>query len=668
MLQKTRLKRVIISACFVILGIFISLFSENTLISNILFILAWIISGIDIFRQAVINLKNNHLLAEHFLMSVATIGAFAIGEYMEAAMVMVLYQIGEIMEGRAINKSRESIASLMNIAAPVAFKIDGDKRIEIDPDDIEIGDLLEVRAGEKIPVDGTVVKGESYLDTSALTGESMPKHIQIGDSVLSGAMNTDGWFVIRAIKTAENSTAMRIMQLLEEATENQAKVESFITKFAKVYTPIVVMLALFVAFLPPLMMENQELKDWFVRGLTFLVVSCPCAFIISVPMAFVSGIGVSSKVGILVRGGDVLETIAGINVIGMDKTGTITEGTFKVLAHHEADGVSLEEITAVTYEAEKGSTHPIAMAIRNFAESMNISSENNGNNGNGGKSENNGNSGERAKNIGIDENKYINNRNIEFEKIETISGRGIRAHGNGVQYIFGNTEFMSENGFELHAKEDDCYKSTGTIIHVAEILPVKKYMGHFVIKDVVKANARDVIQRLHSQGVSKVAMLTGDSKYAAEEISEIVGVDEVRSGLLPQQKLEWVKEIKKDNKKVAFVGDGLNDAPVLATSDVGIAMGGIGSDAAIEASGIVLMNDDLESIPKAIYIAGETKKVASQNIAFSIIVKVFFLIITTAGLTQMWMAVFADVGVSLLAVMNSLRLFRIPKKIERGLY
>lgn len=617
MLEKSKKYRVIIATIFLLLGVFIDLINKEVAYLAILFLLAWFIAGLDIIYQAIINLKNKMLLAEHFLMSIATIGAIAIGEHKEAAMVMVLFQIGELLEERAVGKSRESIAELMDIAAPLAYKIVEGKRIEIDPDEILEGDLLEVRAGEKIPVDATVVKGKSYIDTSALTGESLPVEVYEGEKVLSGSINGDGWLVIRADKTASNSTAMKIIEMLEEATENQAETESFITKFAKIYTPIVVAFALTLAFIPPLLIKDAIFADWFKRGLIFLVVSCPCAFVVSVPMSFILGIGRSSKFGILVKGKNVFEKIAKVRVLATDKTGTLTKGKFSVTAFEVKSGQDERQILKIIQELEKGSNHPIAKALRQYA---------------------------------IDNSDA---KAIDLGEIHSIQGRGVISKGDE-SFILGNLDFMKENSLF----EDYMLNYDKNRIYLGQIEPCKKELAIFEIEDKIKDNVFDFITHIHQKGVKQVFMLTGDEKNSAEKVANKISLDGFFSNLLPQDKLNWVLNKQRQlSSKLLYIGDGLNDAPVIAASDVGVSMGGIGSDATIEASDVVIVNDDLDLISKLFDISKFTLKIAKENIWLSLSIKVIFLILSAFGLTAMWMAVFADVGVTLLAIANSFRIY-----------
>ena len=623
-LDKSKKNRAIIAAILMVLGFILPTIGISERIVNIIFILAWFISGIDIIYQAILNIKNKMLLAEHFLMSIATIGAIAIGEYREAAMVMVLFQIGELLEDRAIDKSRQSISELMDIAAPVAYKVIGEERIEIDPDEIEKGDILEVRAGEKIPVDATVIKGRSFIDSSALTGESIPVEVFEGEEVLSGSINGDGWLLIKAEKTAYDSTAMKIIELLEEATENQAETESFITRFAKIYTPIVVGLAVIIAFIVPLFIKDAIFQDWFKRGLIFLVVSCPCAFVVSVPMSFVLGIGSSSKLGILVKGGNVFEKVNEVRGIATDKTGTLTQGKFSVTNVEYFDDENRDKILKIAYELEKGSSHPIAKAIREYAFENSDHEE------------------------------------IDLGEITNIQGRGVKNVGSE-SFILGNLSFMNENSL----LNDYVVKDHISRVYLGQISPVKKPLAVFEIEDMIKENAKEFVNEVHKRGVREVYILSGDENIATQRVSDELGLNGFFSELLPQDKLNWIVEKQNSmEEKFLYIGDGLNDAPVIAASDVGISMGGIGSDASIEASDVVIVNDDLSLIPKLFDISKYTLKIAKENIWLSLGIKVIFLILSLFGLTQMWMAVFADVGVTLLAIANSFRIYFYPKKLK----
>lgn len=626
MLEKSKKTRVMVSSVLVLIAL---IFDFNNIFPNvslIMYLISWIVAGVDILYQAVINLKNKMLMAEHFLMSLATIGAIFIQEYREAALVMVLFQIGELLQDRAVDKSRDSIAELMDIQAPIAYRLVGNKSESIDPDEIEIGDLIEIKPGEKIPVDGKITSGNSLLDVSPLTGESMPKKVNVGDEVLSGSINKDGYFVIEATKISSDSTAMRIIELVEEATENQAETENLITRFAKIYTPIVVTLAIIISLVPPLFF-GEVFIEWLRRGLTFLVISCPCAFVISVPMSFVLGIGASSKMGILVKGGNIFEKLIDVDTLVVDKTGTITEGNFEVVNDHPHGDVLNKELLSRTYLMEEKSNHPIADAIKRYSNGKEI----------------------------ID---------FEFSNIENVPGRGLKGTMGDEEYILGNLKYMEDYGLLYEASEDRCIEKVATMVHVARIKPDKKYIGHYVIEDVIKPNAKYVVSELHNKGIKKIIMLTGDSQRVAKEVSDKVGIDEYKASLLPDEKLKAVEELSKNSKKkIAYVGDGLNDAPVLKVSDVGIAMGGIGSDAAIEASDVVLVNDDLDSILRLFETAKRTVNNAYQNIGISLGVKILFLTFAAFGKVPMWLAVFADGGVALVAIINAFRLYFIPKKL-----
>lgn len=627
-LHKTRNHRVIASAILVLTALGLQLTdSPYQLIIDIFYLMAWFMAGVDVVLQAWVNLKSKYLFAEHFLMSIATIGAIFLGEYMEAAMVMVLYQIGEILQDRAVDRSRKSVADLMDIAAPVAYRLDGGRRRAIDPEEIAIGDLLEVPSGEKIPVDGLVEEGESAIDRSALTGESIPVQVVAGDRVLSGSINGNGRLLIRAENTAEDSTAMRIIRLLEEATENQARTESLISRFARVYTPIVVLLAAFIGLILPVLLTGSLSKDWMVRGLSFLVISCPCAFVISVPMAFVAGLGIGSKMGILVKGGSVFEDLVKIDSLAMDKTGTLTEGKFKLIDSRGMPGVDRAEMDRLTVSIERGSGHPIALALLETLEG-----------------------------------RLPEGDSLSMIRIESLGGRGMLAEEEEGRYILGSRSLMEEYGFGEVVDENTDQDTVATVIHLAMIEPERRYFGYYLIRDEIKEGAVDDLRALRQSGLRNLVILTGDNELVAGEVARRLGVDDYRSRLLPQDKLAWVQD-RQENSPVAFVGDGLNDAPVLAASRVGIAMGGIGSDAAIEAADVVLMKDDLRSLSILWTLAGKTMGIARQNIILSIGIKTVFLALTGLGLLPMWMAVFGDVGVTLLAVANCFRLYGLPSRL-----
>lgn len=633
-------KRLLLATPLAVVGIVLHFLNfQPELITTGLCVAAWLLAGFDVLLQAVANLRGGFLLGEHFLMSVATVGALLIGEAPEAAMVMVLYQLGETIQERAVNRSRRSITELLDIAAPVAYRLEDGERMAVDPEEIAVGDLLELRAGDKVPVDGTVVSGTSAVDSSALTGESVPVPVEPGDTLLSGSINGTGHLVMRAEKEADDSTAMRILTLIEEASEHKAKSEALITRFSKVYTPIVVLCAALLAIIPPLTFSAEPFSDWLMRGLTFLVVSCPCAFVISVPMAFFSGIGVSSRMGALVKGGNVIEALAKVDTLGVDKTGTITEGKFEVLHCHPETDVDASWLLALTVAMESGSTHPIAEALRRHAEGKTLPplSEMSG------ESEREG--------------------STTLEDSTVLQGRGVRARLGEHIYAVGNYALMEDLGLSKYATADGCEKTLiATMAHVAQIAPQKRYLGHFVIRDRIKSDAKETVTQLHRMGVTTISMLTGDGEAIAREVAAEVGIDEVHARLLPQEKLEWVEEKKRcSTGAVAFVGDGLNDAPVLTAADVGLAMGGIGSDASIEAADVVLLSDDLSAMVRARSVAQKTMQIARQNIFGSLGVKFIFLVLSAIGLTNMWMAVFADVGVTLLAVANCFRIFAMAR-------
>lgn len=616
---------------------------------------AWILAGYEVMITSGRKLLSGFVLDQDFLMSVATIGAVVLGEYPEAALVMILYQVGELLEDFAVGRSHKSISNLLDIAAPYANLVEADGVRRIDPALIQIGDILEVSPGELIPTDGVIISGQSSLNTAAITGEALPLEVEEGSNVLSGSINGEGLLRLRAKTSYGDSTASRVMALVEEASSRKAKSESFVTRFARVYTPIVVGLAALVAVVPPLLIADQSFSTWIYRGLTFLVVSCPCAFVISVPLSFVAGLGMSSRNGVLIRGGNDLENLTKLRTLAFDKTGTLTKGEFGVLFSHVEEGVNERKFLALAATMEQGSTHPIAESIVKYAADLDIGLSNSGLTdivvlpGHGMR-------GVLEKN---------NSLSIEIDYPATI-------------YI-GNAALMKMLGLYENALSDGCEGQAWAMGHVAIIpgfretrsyeeikdtSPIKntRYLGHIVIRDELKPEAANTVASLRNAGVERIALLTGDNKVFAQEIAGEAGIDEVHASLLPQDKVAWMEKANADEQKgsTGFAGDGLNDAPVLITADVGIAMGGVGSDAAIEAADIVLMQDDLSALPRGLIIARKTQSIVRQNIAFALGVKFLFLVLAALGQMPMWLAVFADVGVTLLVILNCFRIFYIP--------
>lgn len=579
------------------------------------FLCAYLVAGADILFKAFKNILKGKVFDENFLMSIATMGAFAIKEYPEAVMVMILYQIGEYLQHRAVEKSRSSISELMDIRPDYAnvLKTDG-TMIKISPESVNVGDTIIVKAGEKIPLDGIVTEGKANIDTSALTGESVPKQIKEGDNAVSGCINTDGLIKIRVTKVFGESAVSKILELVEHASSKKAKAENFITKFARYYTPAVVAGAVILAIVPPLIFGGT-FNIWLERALTFLVISCPCALVISVPLSFFAGIGGASKCGILVKGSSYLELLSKPGAIVFDKTGTLTKGTFKVTQIVSYNGFSKDELLEYTAMAENYSNHPISLSLKNAY----------------------------AKDI---ETSVIKN-------VEEIAGNGIRAEVNGSQILVGNCGLMEM--FQIDYQKT-C--ESGTVVYTAKD---GEYIGYIVISDEIKEDAPQAIAGLKNLSI-KTIMLTGDAKTAAEYTSKKLGLEEVYSQLLPAEKVDKIEEFiaeKEKNTTVLFVGDGINDAPVLTAADVGIAMGGLGSDAAIEAADVVIMDDKPSKVAAAIGIARKTMKIVKQNIIFAIGVKILFLGLGAMGFITMWGAVFADVGVTLIAVLNSLRALQV---------
>ncbi len=597
-------------------------FGFKSNVANYLYIIIWIIAGYDVVAEALEQVLSSQLMAEQFLMSLATIGALAIFEFREAAMVMVLYQIGEELSDRAVDKAEDSVAALMDIKAPIAHLWENSKGVDIDPDQLKIGDKIVIRAGEKIPVDCTVFEGRSHIDMKALTGESMPVSVDIGDPLLSGSVNGSGRLLAMVDKLAEDSSASRMIALMKEAEENKSQAESFVRKFAKIYTPIVTAAALAMALVIPLILTGGLSTLWLKKALNFLIVSCPCAFVISVPLSFVSGMGACSKRGVLVKGGAAMEAMNQVKTLAMDKTGTLTEGQLKLQPYHPAEGVDPLETFKLIVAAEEGSTHPIAEAVRTYArETMPLALTD----------------------------------PIHFDKTLDRPGLGLEAWTGHKHLALGTRAFMDELGFSNDITDDECQNMPATIVHVAMLEPEKKYLAHFLLADRVKEEAPLALKNIRKYGVEKFVMLTGDRDNIAKEIAGELGIDDYRAGLLPQDKIKAVEELQSKSC-LAFVGDGLNDAPVLAKADVGLAMGISGSDAAIKAADAVLMNDKLSSLVEAFRLSRYTVSVAKQNIFFALATKFIILAASVLLDIPMGLAVFGDVGVTLICVMNALRL------------
>lgn len=584
---------------------------ENAWINIGIYIISYLIVGLDVLIEAIKNIFKGEVFDENFLMTIATIGAFAIGEYPEAVAVMLFYQIGEMFQSYAVDKSRKSIASLMDIRPDFANIKKNGSIEKVSPDKISIGDIIIVKPGEKVPLDGTIVDGNSMLDTSALTGESVPREVSIGDEVLSGSINQNGLIEIKVTKNFGESTVSKILDLVENASSKKSKSENFISKFAKYYTPIVVVIAVLLAIIPPIIFKETEFIQWLYRALTFLVVSCPCALVISIPLGFFGGIGGASKLGVLVKGSNYLEALSKTEVVVFDKTGTLTEGVFEVKKVNSVD-ITKEDLIKYAAYAESFSNHPIANSLK--------------------------------KAYGKD----IDNKKIS--ETHELSGLGVNAVVDGKEVFVGNEKLMQEKNIEYIKCNE-----IGTILYVAIN---NQFKGTIIISDKIKADAKKAIEKLKKNNVKKIVMLTGDKKAVGESVAKELGLDEVYTELLPNNKVEKVEELMKSKSKkgkLAFVGDGINDAPVLAISDIGIAMGGLGSDAAIEAADVVLMTDEPSKVVDAIKISKKTLKIVKQNIIFAIVVKILVLILSAIGLSNMWQAVFADVGVSVLAILNALR-------------
>lgn len=614
--MKKRGIKIIISAILFVLALVIPF--SNEWINNGLFIISYLVVGCEILKKAVRNIFRGKVFDENFLMAVATIGAFAIGEFPEAVAVMLFYQVGELFQSYAVDKSRKSIASLMDIRPDYA-NIEKDGKVEkVDPDEVKIGDIIIVKTGEKIPLDGVIIEGRSSLDTMALTGESVPRVVKTEDEVLSGCINKDGLLKIRVTKEFGESTVSRILDLVENASSKKSKSENFITKFAKYYTPTVVIIAVLLAFIPPIILKDfSTFSVWLYRALSFLVVSCPCALVISIPLSFFGGIGGASKMGILIKGSNYLEALANTETVVFDKTGTLTEGIFEVQDIY-AEGIEKDELLRIVAHAENYSNHPIAKSVK------------------------------KAYNKEIDEN-IIKNP-------QELSGKGIWARIDEKDILVGNEKLMLEEKIDFKKCDE-----VGTILYVAID---KKYVGYVLIADKIKQDSSKTIRELKAMNIKETVMLTGDKKEVGEYVAKKLNMDKVYTELLPDGKVEKVEELlkqKSEKGKLVFVGDGINDAPVLTISDIGVAMGGLGSDAAIEAADIVIMTDETSKISKAINLSKKTMRIVRENIIFAIFVKIAVLVLTAFGASTMWEAVFADVGVSVIAIINALRMLNIKK-------
>ena len=608
-----QLIKIIISLLLVVISLLLKFDTE--LYSNILYVIAYIIVGYDIVLKAVRNIFKGKVFDENFLMTVATIGAFCIGEFPEAVAVMLFYQIGELFQSYAVDRSRKSVASLMDIRSDYANVYREDEIERVDPDEVNIGEIILVKPGEKIPLDGIVVDGESMLNTQALTGESVPRKVTVNDEVLSGCINNDGILKIKVSKEFEESTVSKILDLVENASSRKSKSENFISKFAKYYTPIVVIVSVALAVIPPLVIKEALFSDWLYRALSFLVVSCPCALVISIPLSFFGGIGAASKIGVLIKGSNYLEALASAEIVVCDKTGTLTEGVFKV-QKIKAIGYSDDELLRYAAYAEGFSNHPISISLKQAY------------------------------------NKEINEKLVT--ETQEISGKGVLAKVDGKMVLVGNEKIMKEYNIKFQKSEE-----TGTIVYVAIN---DEFAGTILIADKIKEDSYKAVKLFKNNNVKKVVMLTGDRDNISESVANELNLDGYHAELLPQDKVSWVEKLmtqKSSGGKLIFVGDGINDAPVLALSDIGVAMGGLGSDAAIEAADVVIMTDEPSKIASSVQISKKTMRIVKQNIVFAIAVKIGVLIFSAFGVSTMWEAVFADVGVSVLAIVNALRVLRI---------
>ena len=617
--QKKSLQQILIALALVILLKLLLrvLPALPTPVELLLYLIPYLVVGKDVLRKAIKGVKNRQPFDECFLMAVATVGAFALGDYVEGCAVILFYQIGELFQSVAVGKSRQSISNLMDIRPDYANVEDEDGKLEqVDPDDVEVGTVIVVQPGERVPIDGVIVEGTSALNTAALTGESLPRDVQTGDEVISGCVNMTGLLKVRTTKEFGESTVSKILDLVENSSMKKARAENFITRFARVYTPAVCYGALALAFLPPivllLMGQPARFGDWIYRALTFLVISCPCALVISIPLSFFGGIGGASACGILVKGSTYLEELARTGIVVFDKTGTLTQGTFKVTGVHPADGITDEQLVEAAALAESWSKHPISLSIK-AAYGKEIDS-------------------------------------ARVTDVEELGGHGVTAKVDGKAVAAGNARLMERLGLSAPAVSE-----TGTVVHIAID---GRYAGYLLIADVVKPHSAEAIRALKAAGVRKTVMLTGDAEPVAKAVSAQLGLDEYHAGLLPGDKVDQIETLiaaKKSKENLAFVGDGINDAPVLSRADVGIAMGALGSDAAIEAADVVLMDDDPAKIALAMRIARRTLRIVYENIVFALAVKFACLLLGAIGMASMWTAIFADVGVMVIAVLNATR-------------
>ncbi len=617
--QKRRKQFIKIIISLLLVAISFLLNVDMKTFKNILYIIAYIIVGYDIVLKAGRNILKGKVFDENFLMTVATIGAFCIGEFPEAVAVMLFYQVGELFQSYAVDKSRKSVASLMDIRPDYANVYREEEVHKVDPDEVNIGEIIVVKPGEKIPLDGVVEEGESMLNTVALTGEAVPRKVGLGDEVLSGCINNDGMLKIKVSKEFGESTVTKILDLVENAGARKSKSENFISKFARVYTPVVVVIAVLLAIIPPIIIKDALFSDWLYRALSFLVVSCPCALVISIPLSFFGGIGAASQIGVLIKGSNYLEALANAEVVVCDKTGTLTEGVFRV-QKIKPIGYSDDELLRYATYAEGFSNHPISLSLKQaYAKELN--------------------------------KKLVT-------KTKEISGKGVKTIVDGKTVFVGNEKLMKEYHIKFQKS-----KETGTILYIAIN---GEFAGTILIADKIKEDSYKAVKSWKANHVERIVMLTGDLENISKKVADDLGLDEYNAELLPTDKVSWVEKLleqKSSNGKLLFIGDGINDAPVLALSDIGVAMGGLGSDAAIEAADVVIMTDEPSKLASMIQISKKTMRIVRQNIVFAIAVKIAVLVFSAFGITSMWMAVFADVGVSVLAIINALRILRIKKKV-----